>query len=210
MSDGQVKGDDGVAACSVGQRVGNGVGAFGVGHSVNPGKAVASVDELGKVRGLVDGKVEGNDAVAFGDEGGQRVGEGSVSGGGEEEVEAVEGVAGADVTVNVNSDDRVHIQVHGQYAVGTGGGSALKCDGAVTSRIEFHSVPSYRQVILANGGVGGIADIAVDGQNERYGGVASENVGSVLGVSARCIIVDVIEYIRQVILVDSDFKDGVR
>ena len=57
MSDGQVKGDDGVAACCVGQGVGDGVGAFGVGHTIDPGEAVASVDNLGKVRGLVDGKV---------------------------------------------------------------------------------------------------------------------------------------------------------
>ena len=210
MSDGQVKGDDGVAARCVGQRIGDGVDAFSVGHAVDPGEAVASVVGVREIRGLVDGEVEGGDTVAFGDDGSQRVGEDCVGCGSEMEVEAVVGVAGADVTINVNSDDRVHIQVHGQYAVGTRGGSALKCDGAVSSRIEFHPVPSYRQIILANGGVSGIADITVDGQNECNGGVASEDVGGILGVSARCIIVDAVEYVRQVVLVDSDFKDGVR
>ena len=109
MSDSQVKGDDGVTTLCIGQRVGNGVSAFGVGHAVNPGEAIASVDGFGGVGGLVDGEVKSDDAVAFGDDGSQRVGEDCVGGGSEMEVEAIVGVTGADVAVNVNMDDRAYI-----------------------------------------------------------------------------------------------------
>ena len=207
MSDGQNKGDDGVAARCVGQCVGDGVGAFGVGHAVNPGEAIASVDGFGGVGGLVDGKVESDDAVTLGNDRSQRVGEDRVGGGRKMEVEAVEGVAGADIAINVNMDDRSNIQAHGQHTVGTGGRS--NCNGVLSRTMPMKIVPEYRQVVFADGGVNGVADIAVDIEDERDGGVTAEDIGGVLDIGACCIVVDAVKCVRQVILVDGVVDGGV-
>ena len=124
------------------------------------------------------------------------------------EVEAVEGVAGADVVVNVNLDDRSDIQVHGQHTVSTG--SRSNRDGVCPRTIPKIIVPAYRQVVFADGAVNGIADIAVDIEDECDGGVAAEDVGGILDVCASRIVVDAVEGVRQVVLVDSDFKERVR
>ena len=69
-------------------------------------------------------------------------------------------------------------------------------------------VPEYRQVVFADGAVDGIADIAVDIEDECYGGVAAEDVGGILDVCACRIVVDAVECVRQVVLVDSDMDGG--
>ena len=57
--DGQVQGDHGVAARGVGQSVGRGLGALGVGHAVDPGEALAGHLRVDARAGVVDRQVEG-------------------------------------------------------------------------------------------------------------------------------------------------------
>ena len=57
--DGQVQGDDAVAALSVGQGEGRGGGALGVGDAVDPGEASAGHLRVGSRSGVVDSQVEG-------------------------------------------------------------------------------------------------------------------------------------------------------
>ena len=57
--DGQVQGDDAVAALSVGQGEGRGGGALGVGHAVDPGEASAGHLRVGTRRRVVDGQMQG-------------------------------------------------------------------------------------------------------------------------------------------------------
>ena len=206
--EGEVEGDDGVAAHGVGERHRRGVCALRVGHPVNPGEAVAGGLDIGVVGRLLDRQVQCGDAVAARYRCRSRVRHYGVHARGELEAEAVVIHAGTDAVENVGVQYRVDNHVHRQHTVGTRRG--CQRHRAVARRIECDTVPHYRQVVFANDAVHRVADIAVDRQDEGDDGVAAVGVGDGLCISARLTVQRVVELVRQVVLVHGHLKGAVR
>ena len=124
------------------------------------------------------------------------------------EVEAVKGIASAYAVEDINIDDRVDMNTHGQRAVSARSGR--DSDGVVNDTfsgcVEYDTVPDYGQIVFADKSIDGGYSVLIDGENERDGGVASEDVGCVLDIGACHIVVDAVECIRQVVLVNGDFQ----
>ena len=132
-----------------------------------------------------------------------------VSGDDREEAETVVGVAEADAGGGVDADDGVDVEVHGQHAVGAGRGGEGDGGGAIAGGMEGDIIPSEGQFCLADGVVGVGNRIAVDSEYQSYGGVTTEDVRRILSIYVGVIVFLSIQYVWQIVLVNSGVNGGV-
>ena len=64
MSDREIKGDNGVATHGIGDDHCRGIGAFGVGDTVNPSEGVTNIMDIGVIGGMSNGKIKRHHGVA--------------------------------------------------------------------------------------------------------------------------------------------------
>ena len=178
LVDGEVQRHHGVAARSVGERVGRRIVTFGIGVTVYPSVAVAGCLHVGEVTLAVDGEVQGHHGIAS-----RRIG-GSVS--------CCIVVVGVGVTVYPSVAVASNLSVCAGGAVVDG---EVQCHHRVATRyigggvgcrvVAFGEGGVVPSVAVAGGhGLGAVA-LVVDGEVQRHHGVATCRISG--GVGCRVV-----------------------
>ena len=178
MADGEVQGDNGVAANTVGKCNGSSVDTLGVSDTVNPSITVTCSLKICIEAGLVNGKCEGGDGVAT-SQCASGVGVNAALG----QYSAAEGEAAtvADALADVLTDVVLNSECEGGDGVATG-----QCAGGIGVGAALGQCSAAELVAsaVADALADVLTDVVLDGQRQGGDGVAARKCLCGIGVGA--------------------------